>query len=297
MEPPKQRRSVGAECNWGIRFRDQAEAEDFLNGLAGELCTRLTSAGKLLASVQYADELRHLSNVPLALLYYCLQQIAAPLQGTKVCCHWSLLPVLPIICLFPSVNRIAWVSIVLHHHVCLRSAVRSSIAGLLRLYAVGLNSRTGCDSTHRLYIENFRMQAGVQGRTITLKLKRRKENAPEPPKFMGHGICDNMSRSVTVGRSTASQEDVVGEARQMLRALHVNPTQIRGIGLNVSPFLWPASSPKWVVVKCAWRVCQSSSAFGKLETTSCQLQPPSKEGLLAAARISRMCIYFGQGVK
>ena len=77
--------------------------------------------------------------------------------------------------------------------------------------------------------------AGVQGRTITLKLKRRKENAPEPPKFMGHGICDNMSRSVTVARFTASQEDVANEARQMLQALHVDPTQIRGIGLNVRP--------------------------------------------------------------
>ncbi|KAK9825519.1 hypothetical protein WJX74_003581 [Apatococcus lobatus] len=119
VEPPKQRRSVGAECNWGIRFRDQAEAEDFLNGLAGELCTRLTSAG-------------------------------------------------------------------------------------------------------------------VQGRTITLKLKRRKENAPEPPKFMGHGICDNMSRSVTVARFTANQEDVASEGWQMLRALHVDPTQIRGIGLNMT---------------------------------------------------------------
>ncbi|KAK9867787.1 hypothetical protein WJX84_002274 [Apatococcus fuscideae] len=119
VEPPKQRRSVGAECNWGIRFRDQSEAEEFLTGLAGELCTRLTSAG-------------------------------------------------------------------------------------------------------------------VQGRTITLKLKRRKENAPEPPKFMGHGICDNMSRSVTVARFTSSQEDVANEGRQMLRALHVDPTQIRGIGLNMT---------------------------------------------------------------
>lgn len=75
--------------------------------------------------------------------------------------------------------------------------------------------------------------SGVQGRTITLKLKRRKENAPEPPKFMGHGICDNMSRSVTVARFTASQDDVAAEAKQMLQALHVDPTQIRGIGLNV----------------------------------------------------------------
>ena len=58
VEPPKQRRSVGAECNWGIRFRDQAEAEDFLNGLAGELCSRLTSAGRSFPAF-------HISSVPL----------------------------------------------------------------------------------------------------------------------------------------------------------------------------------------------------------------------------------------
>ena len=87
--------------------------------------------------------------------------------------------------------------------------------------------------THRVW-------AGVQGRTITLKLKRRKENAPEPPKFMGHGICDNMSRSVTVACFTAMQEDVASEGRQMLRALHVDPTQIRGIGLNVSLIVQPS---------------------------------------------------------
>ena len=77
------------------------------------------------------------------------------------------------------------------------------------------------------------LDTGIQGRTITLKLKRRKENAPEPPKFMGHGICDNMSRSVTVARFMANQEDVATEARQMLSALQVDHTQIRGIGLNV----------------------------------------------------------------
>ena len=36
--------------------------------------------------------------------------------------------------------------------------------------------------------------AGVTARTITLKLKRRKDGAPEPPKFLGHGSCDSMSR-------------------------------------------------------------------------------------------------------
>lgn len=76
--------------------------------------------------------------------------------------------------------------------------------------------------------------AGVKGRTVSLKLKRRKTNAPDPPKFMGHGDCDNMSRSVTLSRFTDSPAELASQGRALLKALKVNPTQIRGIGLNVS---------------------------------------------------------------
>ena len=75
--------------------------------------------------------------------------------------------------------------------------------------------------------------AGVKGRTISLKLKRRKTNAPDPPKFMGHGDCDNMSRSVTLSRFTDSPAELASQGKALLKALRVDPTQIRGIGLNV----------------------------------------------------------------
>ena len=75
--------------------------------------------------------------------------------------------------------------------------------------------------------------ANVKGRTISLKLKRRKTNAPDPPKFMGHGDCDNMSRSVTLSRFTDSPAELASQGKALLKALKVDPTQIRGIGLNV----------------------------------------------------------------
>jgi len=78
--------------------------------------------------------------------------------------------------------------------------------------------------------------AGVRGRSISLKLKRRKTNAPDPPKFMGHGDCDNMSRSVTLSRFTDAASELGSQGKALLRALRVDPTQIRGIGLNVSTF-------------------------------------------------------------
>jgi DNA repair protein REV1 len=76
-------------------------------------------------------------------------------------------------------------------------------------------------------------KAGVRGRTVTLKLMRRKAGAPEAPKFLGHGICDNLSRSVTLPRFTASPHDLFVEGRSLLRALRVPATQIRGMGLAV----------------------------------------------------------------
>lgn len=39
MEPMKLRRSVGAEVNWGIRFTCEADADTFLDGLAGTFPT------------------------------------------------------------------------------------------------------------------------------------------------------------------------------------------------------------------------------------------------------------------
>ena len=41
VEPPKSRKSVGAECNWGIRFQNDSDALAFMEDLAGELSTRM----------------------------------------------------------------------------------------------------------------------------------------------------------------------------------------------------------------------------------------------------------------
>jgi DNA repair protein REV1 len=48
----------------------------------------------------------------------------------------------------------------------------------------------------RLAVEvSMRMgNAGVIGRCVTLKMKKRRAGVTDTPKFMGHGICDNMSK-------------------------------------------------------------------------------------------------------
>lgn len=77
-------------------------------------------------------------------------------------------------------------------------------------------------------------EAGVQGRCITLKVKRKKEGAPEPSKFLGHGICDNVSRSVTLSRFLSSPAEIAAEAQAMLRALRIPAAELRGVGVLMS---------------------------------------------------------------
>ncbi|GLI64744.1 hypothetical protein VaNZ11_008111, partial [Volvox africanus] len=75
---------------------------------------------------------------------------------------------------------------------------------------------------------------GVRGRSLTLKLKRRQAGAPQPAKFMGHGACDNISRSVTLSRFTDDPTDLRREAVGLLRALNIPPEELRGLGITVA---------------------------------------------------------------
>lgn len=60
--------------------------------------------------------------------------------------------------------------------------------------------------------------AGVKGKHLTLKVKRRQEGAPQPAKFMGHGPCDNLSRSVTLSSfvETAAEIARVSDTKDIL---------------------------------------------------------------------------------
>ena len=98
-------RSLGAECNWGIRFRGQEDAHQFLAS-SGPQCP--------------LDAVRDAVQAPLS-------------------CKTSR---------------------------GLRMLVQVKLAG---------------EVASRL------AEASVRGRAITLKLKRKKEGAPEPSKFLGHG--------------------------------------------------------------------------------------------------------------
>jgi DNA repair protein REV1 len=77
---------------------------------------------------------------------------------------------------------------------------------------------------------------GVRARCVTLKVKRRAAGTEDlpPHKFLGHGICDNLSRSVTLARAVWRADDIAREALGLLAALSVPPRDIRGVGVALS---------------------------------------------------------------
>lgn len=59
------------------------------------------------------------------------------------------------------------------------------------------------------------------------------QGAGEPVKFLGCGICDSISKSVTLASAVDSARDLAREGRAMLREMRVPWEDIRGLGLQV----------------------------------------------------------------
>ncbi|XP_011305060.1 DNA repair protein REV1 [Fopius arisanus] len=75
----------------------------------------------------------------------------------------------------------------------------------------------------------------AKGRCVTLKLMVREKNAPvDPAKFMGHGLCDNFTKSknfmTPVDDEVIITKDVLLLWEQMQQPAH----EIRGIGIQIS---------------------------------------------------------------
>nr|XP_016509914.1 PREDICTED: DNA repair protein REV1-like [Nicotiana tabacum]XP_016509915.1 PREDICTED: DNA repair protein REV1-like [Nicotiana tabacum] len=75
---------------------------------------------------------------------------------------------------------------------------------------------------------------GVKGRKFTLKIKKRRSDAGEPVKYLGCGVCDNLSHSVTVPMATDSVDVLERVVSQLFMTSHIDVDGIRGMGLQVS---------------------------------------------------------------
>ncbi|MCJ8732420.1 hypothetical protein PDJAM_G00211280 [Pangasius djambal] len=76
--------------------------------------------------------------------------------------------------------------------------------------------------------------AGLRGRRVTLKVMMRKAGAPvEPAKYGGHGICDNLARSVLLSHPTDCGQLIAAEVIKLFRAMKLAVIDMRGVGLQV----------------------------------------------------------------
>ncbi|XP_065060995.1 DNA repair protein REV1-like [Rhopilema esculentum] len=90
-----------------------------------------------------------------------------------------------------------------------------------------------------------RLQAiEMKGSHITLKLMIRKKGAPEPLKHMGHGICDNVSKSATISQPTDNANIIGKEIVNLLQQFKIVASDIRGMGIQVAKLVNSKSGQK-----------------------------------------------------
>ena len=78
-------------------------------------------------------------------------------------------------------------------------------------------------------------EAGVSGTQISLKMKIRKKNAPkETKKYLGHGVCDNVSRSMMLLHATRKATECTRLAVKLFRQVGPAAEDVRGMGLQLS---------------------------------------------------------------
>ena len=75
---------------------------------------------------------------------------------------------------------------------------------------------------------------GVTGRHVTLKLKKRKNGAKPPPKFLGHGSCHNISKGRTIPGSTLDAKIICDVGMDLFKELAIPLDDVRGMGIIMS---------------------------------------------------------------
>ncbi|KAG5362102.1 DNA repair protein [Yarrowia sp. C11] len=76
-------------------------------------------------------------------------------------------------------------------------------------------------------------EISVQGSQLTCKLYVRK-NEHETTKFMGHGQCDIYNKSVSLGCSISSANEINLAAKGQFAAMGYAPVSIRGVGIQIT---------------------------------------------------------------
>ncbi|XP_063085925.1 DNA repair protein REV1 isoform X3 [Cavia porcellus] len=131
--------------------------------------------------------------------------------------------------------------------------------------------------------------AGMKGKRLTLKIMVRKPGAPiETAKFGGHGICDNIARTVTLDQATDSAK-IIGKAiLNMFHTMKLNISDMRGVGIHVNQLVPTNPNPS----ACSSRASAQPGHFPggshsvrdllQVHKAKRPTEEESKEGFLAA---------------
>ncbi|KAG8714193.1 deoxycytidyl transferase [Ceratobasidium sp. 394] len=119
-----------------------------------------------------------------------------------------------------------------------------------------------------------------RGRTLTLKIMKRHPNAPkEAPKFMGHGKCETFNKTCLISGARGSATDdpsIIGrEAWKLLQAMAFDPTELRGVGIQIQK-LDEADEPRGAVQGQLAMRFQQASAKANADKPVPPKNPPQK---------------------
>ena len=132
------------------------------------------------------------------------------------------------------------------------AAERKSISVDLN-FGIRFQSQSDAESLLRNLSEELEKRAGeaeVVGGTLTLKLMIRRPDAPtKAPKYLGHGKCNNVSRSFSLLQPTADATKMSQLAIKLLNQIRPQPEDIRGVGLQLTRLV-STSSPQQSSTGC-----------------------------------------------
>ncbi|XP_044261651.1 DNA repair protein Rev1 [Tribolium madens] len=75
----------------------------------------------------------------------------------------------------------------------------------------------------------------MRAKTVTLKVMIRAPDAPlETAKFLGHGLCDSVSKSVTIAHHISDVKILQREIRSLYEKMNVNYGELRGLGVQLT---------------------------------------------------------------
>ncbi|KYQ48769.1 DNA repair protein REV1 [Trachymyrmex zeteki] len=115
--------------------------------------------------------------------------------------------------------------------------VRKSVSAEVNYGIRFQNNGDAIDFLSELSVEvcNRLTAARAKGRCITLKLMIRAEEAPkETAKFMGHGLCNYITKSKNLIAAVDDISIIKKEVINIWNQLHLIPEDMRGIGIQIS---------------------------------------------------------------